>query len=1061
MRRIKVFLIAMAIFTATQSSFASDVKKLEADLRSVASSVDLTKKRIKSAQEIEFLPDLYFMLGELLVDKARLSYALKREKNPGVPTEELDFAPEKQIRLEAIETYRLIEERYPRFASLDKVLFTQGQELLQINDTDQALKTFKKVSEQFPKSPYFPKALVEIGNIFFDKKDYDFALEQYRKVIVIPGVVSKKETAYYKAAWCYIHKGDFLTSMEHFDRVFALMKQGKVEAADDIREEALIASVWPISELTTENVKNQKQFLDPIKYYREVSYDKAVYRRVLNRIGKRMALKERKKDAHLAYLELFRLSDDVKEKKEAMENFYLKGKEAKVDFYPAWVSEEVAQTLWMIKQEDADKPANKKELLKYEAFYRDFTTTLHKTAMSVKRHEDLKDVVKAYEKYIWIFPKTSYVSDIYLNMAEASFHAKDFINGGEYYYRAAGLAKAKPKRREYLESAISSYTQGFADVEKLSSLERVQGRAGFQKLATLFTKEFPRDPALPTVQFNFAKSFYDEQNFAKSAEQFKSFVKTYPRSELIEQAAILLIDSYYIRDDLQGVVREAKELQKNQSLPPALRTKMTQVVAQAQLKKVRSIAGDMGSKAYADKFLELAKSSKGSNMSEPALFEAFAAMKAANDPRVFEVGEQYIGQYGTNPRAKEVLLNIAQKALISADYRRAVKYLLAFGERFKGDGAARESVSQAAILADQLGDSTDAAQGYMILGDTRKAAEVYARATQWGELAKLASSLSGPVGLYYQGLGVFRKGQVQEGLSLLKRAADSSGSTDEERMLIAHAGIIVVEADAEAFMQMGKGEPFSVPLLQKKIQAYQALDRETQRIIGSGAGKWVIAGLMNYGNVSLHFANFLRSAQPPAGMNAAQFQQMVGPQVANYANAAKDAFSKCMVAAEDFEVFTRYVEGCRSQGQIMVKEVMDSSPRMRAGGNQSGEWNQLRAELVKTPRSLPLLRKAMALSIKDGDYPFAQAIAQRMIDIEPQSSQAYSDLGVCQLFMNELEPAQVSFSEALKKDPKNASALWALAGLYKKYSFNKKYSAIAGRAKSAGQPKEPLHPVMK
>lgn len=1061
MRRTKVFIIATAIWMSAQGAMASDVKKLESDLRSINASVELTKKRIKSAQEIEFLPDLNFMLAELLVDKARISYVLKREKNPGVPTEELDFAPEKQIRVEAIEAYRQIEERYPRFASLDKVLFTMGQELLQLNDVDQALKTFKKVVERFPKSSYYPRAYIEIGNIFFDKKDFDFALEQYQKVIAMPGVVAKKETAYYKAAWCYINKGEFLTSMIHFDRVFDLMKKTKVDAVDDIREEALIASVWPVSELTVENVKSYKKFLDPLNYYRTVSYDKAVYRRVLNRIGKRMALKERPKDAHLAYLELFRLADDLKEKKEAMENFYLKGKEAKVDYYPKWVSEEVAKTLWLIKQEDADKPNNKKELVKYEAFYRDFTTTLHKSAMSIKRQEDLKDVVKAYEKYIWIFPKTTYVSDIYLNMAEASFHAKDFINGGEFYYRSADLAKDKKKRRDYLESAIQSYTQGFADVEKLSSLEKVQGRAGFQKLALLFKKQFPRDPSLPAVQFNYAKSFYDEQNFASAAAQFKTFVRQYPKSDLIEQAAILLIDSYYIRDDLQGVVREAHALQKNASLPTALRSKMTQVVSQAQLKKVRSIAGDMGSKAYADKFLEFAKNSKGSNLSEPALYEAFAAMKAANDPRVFEVGEQYIGQYGTSPRSREVLLNIAQKALISADYRRAVKYLTAFGQRFKGDAAARESLSQATLLADQLGDSQDAAQGYILMGENRKAAEVYARATSWGDLSKLASNLSGASGLYYQGLGIYRQGKVSEGLSLLKRAADSAASTEEDKMLIAHAGVIVVENEALNFMSIGKEESFSVPLLQKKIQAYQNLDRELQKIIGSGAGKWVIAGLMNYGSINLHFANFLRSAKAPAGMNAAQFQQMIAPQVANYANTATAAFAKCMAAAEDFEVFTRYAEGCRSQGQIAVRESMDSTPRMKAGANQSGAWVQLRAELVKTPRSLPLLRKAMLLSIRDQDYPYAQAIAQRMIDIEPQSSQAYSDLGVCQMFMNEWEVAQVSFSEALKKDAKNASALWALAGLYKKYSFQKKYAAIVGRARAAGKASEPLHPLMK
>ncbi|MBK7962865.1 MAG: outer membrane protein assembly factor BamD [Bdellovibrionales bacterium] len=840
------------------SALASDLKKIESDLKSVSASIELTKKRIKGAQEIEFLPDLYFMLGELLVDKAKLSYAVKREKNPKVPIEELDFAPEKQIRLEAIETYRIIEERYPRFQTLDKVLFTQGQELLELNETDQALKVMKKVTERFPKSPYFAKALIEIGNIFFNKKDFDFALEQYQKVIDMTGPNAKKEVAYYKAALCYIHKDSFLTSMVYFDRFFRLMKNAKIDPSEDIREEALIASVWPISELSPEDLQKQKKFLDPISYYREVAFDKASYRRVLNRYGKRMTLKVRIKEAHLAYLELFRLADELSEKKEAMENFYLKGREVKVDFYPSWVCDQVAKTLWRIKQEDVEKPKEKKEILKYEAFYRDFTTTLHKAAMRIKRQEDLKEVVKAYEQYIWIFPKTEFISEIYLNMAEASFHAKDYIHGGQYYSQAASLAKKSKDKRDLLDSAVGAFALGFAEAKGLSNLEKAQGRAGLQRTASIFTKEFPNDPALPTVKFNLAKSYYDEQTFSKSADLFKAFVNEYPSHELAEQAAILLIDSYYIQEDLQGVVREGKALQSHSRLSAPLRSKMAQVVAQAQLKKVRSIAGEMGSKDYADKFLEFAAASKGSNTSEPALYEAFSAIKASNDPRVFEVGEQYLGQYGNNPRSQEVLVSIAQKAMISVDYRRAIKYLFAFGQKFKNESSAKESITQAGLIADSLGDSAQAAQAFLALGDTKKAAEIYARAHRWDALVPLAAGLQGSLGLYYQGLGIYRQGSKPEGLALLRRLSDVTPSNDEEKMLLAHAGIIVAEYDVEQFVGLGKGEPFSVPLLQKKIQAYQSLDLQLQKVIGSGAGKWVIAGLMNNGQLNQNFAQFLQ-----------------------------------------------------------------------------------------------------------------------------------------------------------------------------------------------------------
>ncbi|MBK7962866.1 MAG: tetratricopeptide repeat protein [Bdellovibrionales bacterium] len=167
------------------------------------------------------------------------------------------------------------------------------------------------------------------------------------------------------------------------------------------------------------------------------------------------------------------------------------------------------------------------------------------------------------------------------------------------------------------------------------------------------------------------------------------------------------------------------------------------------------------------------------------------------------------------------------------------------------------------------------------------------------------------------------------------------------------------------------------------------------------------------------------------------------------------------MAAEDFEVFTPYVEGCLSEGRIVVRENMDSLPRMKSVGNASSSWSKLRPELVKTPRSLPLLKRAMILSIQDQDFPYAQAIAQRMIEIDPQSSEALSDLGVCQLFLGEWEASQVSLTEALKKNPKNSSALWALAGLYKKYSFNKKYALFLSRAKAAGRPSPPVHSLMK
>lgn len=1037
-----------------------DIKRQQNDLKSINSSIDLTRTKIKSAKEIAFLPDLYFMLAELLVDKARISYSIKREANPSTPVEELDFTAERQIRMEAVETYRLIEERYPNFPSLDKVMFTHGLELVQLNDVDGAMRVFKRLTEQMPKSSFYSKALIEIGNIFFDKKDFEFALEQYKKVVALNQQAERREFAYYKMGWCYIHGGNFLEAMKSFDRVFALMKNKIVDDSDDIREEALLASVWPISELTIENVQGQKKFLNVMDYYRSVSHDKAVFRRVLERLSKRMELKTRKHEAHQIYLELFRVSDIPSERLQSVEKFYLLGKDLKIDYYPAWVSKEIATTLWQTKKMDATRKTAQKELPKYEEFFRDFVTSLHKNAMATKRGDDLKDVVAAYELYIWIYPRSKYKGEIYLNMAEASYHAQDFVKAAEFYKNSSILSKDPAKKKEYLKSSLDASAAAFANFDKLTSLEKIQGRASFQTSAFQFEKKYPKDKDLPSVKFNLAKSYYDEQNFERAVSLFRDFVKNNADHSLVEQAAILLVDSFNIRDDLKSMAKEAKALSANTKLPPALRTKMAEVVTQAQLKKVRSIAGEMGTKEYADKFLQFTQNAGDSSLGEPALFEAFSAMKSSNDPRIFKTGEQYLGKFSENPRAKTVLFDMIQRAVFAVDYRQAVKYILAYGQKYPRDSATRELLTQAAQISEQLGDSSEAAEGYKMLGDSQKAGAVLARATSWNDLVKLSSGIPGVMGLYYQGLGLYRVGKVSEGISLLRRAAEGNANTEEEKIATAHAAVIVAENELDQFQRIGQGTPFSVALLQEKVQKYQFIDAQLNSVISSGAGKWVIAGLMNRGAMNNSFANFLANSKPPAGINPQQFAQMVGPQIAKYKQEGQAAFQQCLQLAESYEVFTKYTDSCRAGGSTVIREYQDAIPRMKAGHSSSEEWNRLKVELVKTPRNIGLLHKAFNTSIQAQDYAYAQAIAKRMIEIEPSEGQHYANLGVCNLYMGDIEAAQQAFSESLQKDSANYTALSGMAGLYKKYSFQKKYAEAAQKLKSA-KPKGGLrHPLM-
>ncbi|HPI39947.1 MAG TPA: outer membrane protein assembly factor BamD [Pseudobdellovibrionaceae bacterium] len=414
---------------ANKSTDSKIVEKLESDLSRINSSIDITKNKIRTAIEIGFLPDLYYMLAELLVDKARIMTVLKKESQPGTPESELDFTSEKRVRSEAIETFKLIEERYPTYSELDKVLFTMAQIISHQGSPDEAITIYKKITLKYPMSKYGLKSHLEIGNIFFDKKDFEFAAEQYKKLIQINPNSEESQRALYKNGWCLNYLGKFFEAFQNYRKVLELIQLNpnsleKNSENSNLQEETLVAMIWPYSELTTQELSEIPDVLNPILFFEKSSPDKSSFRRILNRFGQRMEIKERHKEASDAYLELFRLSDDLVEKKDALEKYYINVKKINVGLLPLWFSKEVSQILWSLSSEEKVKKSTKFDINPYEPILRDVATQIHQMGLKTKRREDLIAAAEAYDNYLWIFPQNKWTSSIQLNMAEAYYRRR-------------------------------------------------------------------------------------------------------------------------------------------------------------------------------------------------------------------------------------------------------------------------------------------------------------------------------------------------------------------------------------------------------------------------------------------------------------------------------------------------------------------------------------------------------------------------------------------------------------------------------------------------------------
>lgn len=1032
---------------------------LEGNLKKVESSIKLTRNKIRNAREIEFVPDLQFMLAELLLEKSKIMYTIKKEKNPDAPEAEIDFSAAKVAMGEGIDQLRLVDDRYPTFNLRDKVIFTLGLELKRMRDTDKALASFKKLVDTYPQSPYAVRGMIEIGNIYFEKKDFEFAYEQYQKALKVPES-SYAPMAAYKAGWCEVYRGNFLSAMLNYEKVLqSPYAVGQYEDPEkrksDLREDALVASAWPYSELTQKEFSAYPRFIEPLSYYKSISPDKVHYRRALRRLAQRLDLKKMYKEALNVSRELFLLEDDLAESTDSMEQFYSFQLKTKVDSVSRDVVEKVAAALWLLKEKKMAK-----QLDKYELLFRDMLTRAHKYGLSIKRVEDLEAVVAGYNQYLEIYPNSKNKAEMQINLAEAEFVAKGFTDAGLEYWRAAHLSKNHPKyqakTKEFMDSSLQAYTTSLSMADDLGYVDKAVARSGYRKVLDEYVNLYPSDRNLPLLRFNYAKSLYDEQKYLEAADAFDMLIKKHPQSPHAQKGAILLLDCFYLQDQLKELVRRGNALMNASALPSDTKSKIAAVIQQAQLKSVKSVAGEFASSKYANKFLELAKRNPSSAVSEPALYEAYLSFKAAGDLKQYEVGEQYATQFSSSPRAKEVLNQIIQTALITMDLERASNYMLAFVQQYPSDPASGTYKGQAALLLEQTGQVKEAIKYNLDQKNSLKAAQLAANFGDWGQLAQISSGISGNEGLYYQGLALYRQGQKEHGLELLGRAF--AGRTGDKEN-VAHAGVILAENKIQDFSALGQGE-FSAAALQKLIAAYQEINKSLQEVLLQGSGRWSMGALALSGQINQKFAQVLKNSSPPKGMAPAAFSTMIAPQIANYQKTAQEYYGKCVEFVDKEEILTEYARMCKSQGQTLAKEI-DEKKTLPQGRKMSVELKSGAATaLLKNPRSVPLLREVFSHNIQMKNYLGAYAVANRMVEIEPKSAQAWADVGVASLYISDLDTALSAFKKSREADPNNGTALRGMVGLFRKFGLQTQMAKIEAQARRAPAAVGPAHPLV-
>ncbi|MCC6276482.1 MAG: tetratricopeptide repeat protein [Oligoflexia bacterium] len=1059
-------LIVCLILSLSWSAWGQEEKSLEqlqADLSKINQSVEVTRQKMRDVRDVTFLPDLYFVLAELYVEKSRYQAAITRKKEPNTPINELDFSDARKSKKQAIEVYQRILEVFPKADFRDRALFYMAHEYREMGALEEMVKTYIRLTTEFNKSQFWEESQLVLGDYFLEqKKDPEIAREVYQKILNRPQNPFMG-LARYKLGWCLINMEKFKEALDAFENVITVDSKIPNDnlpdfyKKNDIRRDALIAMVWPYSE--------QKK-LDPfranaLKYFESLSPNRQSLVKVLDKLTKRLMLKERVEDTVPLYIRMISLTNSLEYRLEYIDRFYEVLRKSKRQWPLENLPEELAVTLLRVRHSvDIASAEVTKHQKNYEVYLRDISTRLQKLAQSSKQETAYLAAIRAYEYYLSLYPNTKFTNDIMLNLSESYFAIKKHARAGYYYEKLF----ARNKKKEVLDSAIQSFALALKEPDKLPKIELAESRMGFRASGRQFIKSYPGDKANAMISFNIARTYYDERVFDRAVKGFFDFINAYPNHSEITTAGNLILDSFNQREDYDGLIKAGKQIIANPRVRNAqFKQDVQEIIRQAEYRKVQDVAGDPKSRDYAKNLLKFADKYKGSALGDQALYEAFVSMKAKKDPEAYSVGEQLITRFSDSKYAQEVVGAMGQMAINTADYRRAAQYFEMFARKYPKDPNSPALLKNAATMRELLGDTQAAADNYRDLGDPVRVARQYAQAQEWGKVAQVLTG-KGTGGLeasYLLGVALYRQGQTQQAKSYLFQASRAGASSYEDKKMAAHALYLINSQALNEYknIRLGSGQN-EAELVKLKSAKLNELTQQFNSVISFGNGRWTIAALYQIGRAHTEFGQFITGAAMPAGLNQAQqqqYRQLIGQQAQGFNTKASAYYKACLDNAEKFEVFTRFVRGCQSQGAEEIDEATEERTYSREGGGDSPSIKSLRAKLYDSPRNVDLLMQLVQAYLQNQDYPLARVVLNRILEIKPDWAKAEALVGQVFMFMNDLESAHQSFKVALSHNSREPLALWGIAALYKEFGFGRKLGPMKAKAKASGRPSGVLH----
>ncbi|MBN2297213.1 MAG: tetratricopeptide repeat protein, partial [Deltaproteobacteria bacterium] len=836
----------------------------------------------------------------------------------------------------------------------------------------------------------------------------------------------------------------------------------------DIRTEALMDMAYCYPECYKDSPTEAA-----LAYFREYAWSRQVYTEVLEKLAYRFYIKKRWDHAAQVYRQLSALQHDPDKLLEYARNIFdcvkSKGTYENADQDMAIIIKALKKERYSACKSDEQK---KKDACDYEMYARNIVTHLHNEARKKKSLSGFSRSADAYRSYLEFFTDSPVISEMESNYAEALFSSNEYLEAGKHYEKlvTSGIVQEKD-REQKLYGAVISYYNALKNKDDLNYFEVAYARDGLKTTGRLYAADFPDSSRVPDVLFNVAWISYDAGQYDEAIEEFTSFIRAYPKGKPASAAVHLVLDSYNLIEDYEGLIKYGKGIIRNNSITDkTLKGEVTLIVQATESKILSTLtlaALDDWEKGRSD-LLNFASRSISDGMGEQALSALIVSSKEKADLKtLIAAGDDFIRRYPSSSKVEDSLNLMIDASIRSSQLRLLAGYLESFAGHLPGHRNTGDFLVQAGRLRENLGQYDLSSRDYAQLISLGKAdadlleQTVFAMADNAEGMAdpdealrilkKYRKKLSktgtvrADARISDLSLALGKTGDAQKYRNLAYKAYKPSMAQKDHQICHDMAQMVynATRLNHEKYMSLALSDKIDNEVVAQKAKFLEKLETGYQSVMQYKSPQWALKACFDAHVINQEFARFLAEAPMPdlTAEEAAQYAAIIEQKAQAYANKAKRYEQTCIEQAHKWEVcdpeLTGYYAGSSGRPFCSAARNVELAGESLRDEKMLG----LHGCLLKNPDDSAALAELIHANIERNDFRQAILIAGRTLNEKPDlSSKERADLhtciGVSRLYLGQDSHARDAFRKALEIDPEHMGARINLAALLNHYKHS-------------------------